>query len=219
MPINANAEFLAHHGVPKQKWGERRYQNKDGSLTALGREHRRLTRPSRANSDTVTKKKPTLKEVYETKKKARAEKEQAKVEAKKQAAMEAETKRLAKQQEEVQAQKAAQEKYIAEAREKAMYTKDPKVLYDNMQYLNAAEAKAAKERMENILNVQKMIPKQESKWDKAMKNLDNLNGYYKTISTSASNVNKTLKTFGIDLNAELQAAMVDAAVPRNNRRR
>ncbi len=30
-------EELYHHGIPGQKWGIRRYQNKDGSLTAAGR--------------------------------------------------------------------------------------------------------------------------------------------------------------------------------------
>lgn len=29
--------YLAHHGIKGQKWGVRRYQNKDGSLTAEGR--------------------------------------------------------------------------------------------------------------------------------------------------------------------------------------
>lgn len=30
---------LAHHGIKNQKWGRRRYQNEDGSLTSLGYEH------------------------------------------------------------------------------------------------------------------------------------------------------------------------------------
>ena len=33
----AHPDELYHHGIPGQKWGRRRYQNPDGSLTALGR--------------------------------------------------------------------------------------------------------------------------------------------------------------------------------------
>ena len=32
-------DVLCHHGVKGMKWGVRRYQNKDGSLTPLGKEH------------------------------------------------------------------------------------------------------------------------------------------------------------------------------------
>lgn len=38
---NDYRSYLQHHGVKGQKWYHRRYQNEDGSLTALGREHYR----------------------------------------------------------------------------------------------------------------------------------------------------------------------------------
>ena len=36
-------DYLAHHGILGQKWGVRRYQNPDGSLTAEGRKRRGLS--------------------------------------------------------------------------------------------------------------------------------------------------------------------------------
>lgn len=35
----APEDYLMHHGVEGQKWGRRRWQNEDGSLTPAGREH------------------------------------------------------------------------------------------------------------------------------------------------------------------------------------
>lgn len=32
-----HGETLEHHGIPGMKWGVRRYQNKDGTLTAIGK--------------------------------------------------------------------------------------------------------------------------------------------------------------------------------------
>ena len=34
-----NNKFLQHYGTPRMKWGVRRYQYKDGSLTPLGYKH------------------------------------------------------------------------------------------------------------------------------------------------------------------------------------
>lgn len=55
-------EALAHYGVKGQKWRQRRYQNKDGSLTPLGRVHYGKNKTSDGSKDPVaTKPKVTAK--------------------------------------------------------------------------------------------------------------------------------------------------------------
>ena len=48
-------EVLQHHGVIGQKWGVRRYQRKDGTLTAEGKKRKK------ASSNSTEKQKPSTK--------------------------------------------------------------------------------------------------------------------------------------------------------------
>lgn len=93
--------YLAHHGVQGQKWGVRRYQREDGSLTAAGRRHRGLS--------LIPKKQDPIKQMKKQAKLERAKaKEQSKLEIER-----------AKQQAKIAAIKAKQDAEIKRIRDKA----------------------------------------------------------------------------------------------------
>ena len=46
-----NETALQHHGIKGQRWGIRRYQNKDGSLTSLGRKREEKDKLKSANKE------------------------------------------------------------------------------------------------------------------------------------------------------------------------
>lgn len=74
----ANTEYFAHHGIRGQKWGVRRYQNQDGTLTNAGLARDRKVREKEARKEDRRKK-------SEAKRVARAQRKEERLEAKKEA--------------------------------------------------------------------------------------------------------------------------------------
>ena len=128
------SDVLEHHGILGQKWGVRRYQYKDGTLTPAGR--RRYKVDAEGNLVEMTRKE---------------RKEYAKNEAKEKAEQ--------RRQNRLEQEQASFEK----RKEKIAKTHDPQKIYDNRDMFTDQELQALYLRMNTEKNIASLIPKEKEK--------------------------------------------------------
>lgn len=136
--VKLDVTFLAHHGVTGQKWGVRRYQEKDGSLTPEGRQHWGIG-PAREKIKLAWKNRKVFRPKTEAEKKKLLKAKEAK---------KAENE---KKREENAAKRAERNKAALDAkREKLIREGDPKTLYKNRKLLSDEDLDRALNRINKL---------------------------------------------------------------------
>lgn len=133
-------DYLYHYGVQGQKHGERRYQNEDGSLTPLGREHYGVG-PARTGGSAP-------KVVVKTKAQKRVETAAARKTTKEQSDAEKAAKREAK---------------AAKTKEDVLRSGDYNTIMKYRKQLTDSELKAALSRLQTEAELAKFAPKKPEK--------------------------------------------------------
>lgn len=208
---------LYHWGIKGMKWGQRRYQNKDGSLTPAGekRYNKELER--------VKKEKAKLDE------KARIEKNKAKTQAKWDKLEEMKRKNqeqrdaLSGKTKKGDANDKSKEETLEEKRERLLKTTNAKELYKNKDLLTDAEINERINRIDLEKKLSSRIENEPSKFDKAMERTDRIISAYKktdevysTVANSA--IGKALaKKLGIDVEPKKKIFNLDEAVKNLNK--
>lgn len=206
------SDELQHHGIKGMKWGQRRFQNKDGSLKPAG--------VKRYNKEVEKLKKETAKVKAEEKAAATRKKTMAKFDKleEKKRALEERKKAL---KDEAKGKKSKDENDTGETpeqiRERLLKSSDAKELYKHKDLLSTQELNDRINRIDTEAKLQSKIVEEQKKtamdyMDSLTKGVDKATALYKSVDNAANTVansmiGKTLaKQLGIELPGDKKKA-------------
>ena len=181
---------LYHHGILGQKWGVRRFQNKDGSLTGLGKKHREGDSGSSNSGDSLKKKlaikfqKRKIQKQADAKKKSEEEAQKSEEELRRQA----------------EAHEAARQKAIASGSAKDIMKFQGEYSEDDMRRISN------RMRFESDMAgyASKEITPGKAKVDK----------FFNTIDTITTDANKAIKLYNTGVNIANSIFDLEVRLPR-----
>lgn len=147
--MHENNEVLVHHGILGQKWGVRRFQNADGTMTAAGKKRYKT-------GDGSSKGKRALPFSKEARRQHLA-------------------KKLAKKKGKQVEEQKKQEMTVEEKKKQILESRSAKALYENANMFSTQELQSAYNRLNLERNIKSLVPEEVSAGKKYVNRMRTVN--------------------------------------------